>query len=146
MGGVYVPQYEPASAGGAYFSSAEFTIAPGQPVVFSGCNDLLNVIREPDGLTVTQPGLYLIQLGIRLSDGEQTIAITANGNEIPGTKQSASNYSLSVVKRLVPNTKLTIKNVGQTNATVLQAHLSVVQVMEYFIRGFTYSDAVPNEQ
>jgi hypothetical protein len=143
--GVYIPQYEPASAGGAYFNAAPLTIVPGQPVKFSGSEDLLNVIWEPDGLTVTQPGLYFIQLSAEFNERENIVAITASGNEIPGTKQSASNYSVSAVKRLVPNTKLMIKNIGQTNATVLRANLTVVQVMEYFIHGFTYSGEVPNE-
>jgi hypothetical protein len=140
MAGVYIPRYEPASAGGAYYSNhAPQIIVPGQSLKFSGSSDSLNVIWESDGITVTQPGLYLIQFSAEYTEEENTVAVTANGVEIQG----ASNNSLSAVKRLVPNTKLMIKNVGQTNVTVLCAHLTAVQIMEYFIRGFTYSGAEP---
>jgi len=146
MAGVYIPQYEPASAGGAYYYNTEPQIlVPGQQLKFSGNDDLLNVIREPDGLTVTQPGLYFIQYSVEFLNEEGIVAITANGNEIPGSRQNTSNYSYSIVKRLVPNTKLTIKNIGQTNATVLRANLTIIQIMEYFIRGFTYNSAEPEQ-
>ncbi|MDR0819210.1 MAG: hypothetical protein LBN43_06535 [Oscillospiraceae bacterium] len=141
-GGVYVPKYTPLSAGGAYYSEPiPAEVAPGQSLRFNRCGDLLNTLFESDGLTVTQPGLYVINFSAALSGTSVRVTLTANGSEVGTFADSRVNASF--VKRLTPSTKISAVNSASNDLTEINAYLTVAQASEYYVSGFEYSPDLP---